>query len=346
MIIRGISVMKKTVRLLSILLAAMLMLSSCNFEISGGSYTGNDYLYVKGTAVKNEKTGLYEFASADIEVDYTDITGNLVPVDSDSLHDSEEDNVMFRCENTRFSFIRYVSTPKIGYEFDQWKVRKLSDVVNTEDEYSYEYRKAKEAISEAEKYLDESTGIGNFKIQNRYSPTLEMLDIDLLPYIYPEYNRAPVVIVPVNKADPGYHGNGTEKTPYTLDEFRILYGNCKEINAIVRVKDTLANNDLSKFFTELSHLSDYPGLEEVHVKLAKPTSTNADIGSLLDRFGYVDLENIRFNSINLTNETSTSWKFKNCHFDSLTVKTGNDVVLENCTYDNLWKIGNANVTVR
>lgn len=340
--------MKKTVRLLCILLAAMLMLSSCNFEISGGSYTGDDYLYVKGTAVKNEKTGSYEFASADIEVDYTDITGNLVPVDPRNLIYSVEDNVMFRCENTRFSFIRYVSKPRKGYKFAEWKVRSLSDVVDVEEDYTYEYRKAREAIEKAERYLDETTAKGSLRIQNRYSPTLEMLDVDLLPYIYPEYNRAPVVVALVEESNltGQYEGQGTYDKPYTLDEFRLNYGNSKEINLIVRVKDTLANNDLSKFFIELSRLSDYPRLEEINMKLAKSARTNADIGALLDRFDYVNLENIGFSSINLTDDSRTSWKFKNCHFDSITVKTGSKVVLEDSTYDNLRKIGNTNVIVR
>ena len=328
--------MKKTVRLLCILLAAMLMLPSCNINING-SYVEDDYLYVKGTAVKNKTTGLYEFASADIEIDNKNITNKLVPVESTELRDPMEENVLFKYQHNRFSFIRYESKPKAGYVFDEWKVKSLADVVEGLDDYSDEYKQAVKKIKKAEDYLNETTTVDKLTVPNRYNPTLEMLDVDILPYIYAEYNKAPVVVALVeeNKLTEKYEGNGTFEKPYTLDEFRLNYGNSKEINLIVRVKDTLANNDLSKFFNELSRLSDYPRLNEIHIKLAKRVITNADIGADLDRFKSVELENISLGNITLAEDSKTNWKFKNCHFDSLTVGTKIPVILENCKVDNL-----------
>ena len=72
--------MKRTLKLSSLLLIAMLLLSSCFIEIGGGSYNSDDYLYIKGTAARNSVTGAYEFASGKIEINYRDITRQLEPV--------------------------------------------------------------------------------------------------------------------------------------------------------------------------------------------------------------------------------------------------------------------------
>ena len=135
------------------------------------------------------------------------------------------------------------------------------------------------------------------------------------------------------------------KAPYSLEEFREINRDRQEINVLVRVKDTPINNDLSKFLIELNDKAYYPELEEVHIKLAIRDRTNADIGSLLDRFDYVELSDMEFGNINLT-QSYTEWKFINCHFDSLTVATDQPVTLEECSCDNLSKMGNADVTVR
>ena len=340
--------MKRILKLSSLLVAAMLLLASCFIDINGGSYQSDDYIYVKGTAARNKDTGLYDFASARIEVDYSDITDKLEPVDPKNLVDTIEDNVLFRCPNTRFSFISYESTPEPGYVFDEWKVRKLSELVDTEEDWTYEYRTAREGIEEAERYLSERKTDGKGTIENRYSPTLERLDVDLLPYIYPEYNRAPVYLSLVEEAklpEGVEHGkgDGSKDKPYSIDEFMTLNRDRQEINVIVKSTAT-PNTALSDFIANLD--TDFYNLREIHIQDVSEQKITDSLVSLKN-YDYVELKGIEFSGdMTLDSNSTTNWKFTDCTFNNMTVTTPNPVILHNCKFTYLHKYPDTDITLR
>ena len=342
--------MRKTKKLL-LLALSILLLASCGFDMGGGSYQAEDYIYIRGTARLDPETMLYGFDSARIFLSGRDITAELEPADPKALDGKGDivDNVIFMYPTGSYS-IGYESKSNDGYEFGEWKVRQITDLV-AEDDIRYEtysYRTALEGIEDARNFLD-TPSLSDSTLPNRYSENPDRFRHDILPYIYPEYNRAAVclALVEEGKLPEGYewNGNGSLKAPYSLEEFRESNRDRQEINVLVRVKDTPINNDLSKFFIELNNKAYYPELEEIHIKLANRDRTNADIGSLLDRFDYVELSDMEFGNINLT-ESKTEWKFINCHFDSLTVATDQPVTLEECSCDSFSKMGSTDVTVR
>ena len=331
--------MKKTVRLLCILLAAMLMLPSCNINING-SHVGNDYLYVKGTAVRNVKTGSYVFASAEIKMQFDDITKELEPIYPKLLKEDIEENIIFKYPVYRSYDFSYETVhdefheDNEKYEFDEWRTQPLDHYLD-DDMSTFEKGNVTEAWTNTQQYLDTTMLFKGCHVPRRYIDTLDDIPVYSLPFIMAEYNPKPVCLALVEEknlpTDFVWNGNGTKDNAYSLDQFRKIYGNAKEINVIVTATDKTGSYDLTDFLFELYDKNTYRNLDEIHINGNNMTTT-ADIGRLLSRFDYVDLENITFkNDIEILQNTETYWKLTNCKYNKLTCYDDTDIRLDGCT---------------
>lgn len=292
--------MKKSFSLvLTILLVTILLFASCE---NGRKLTSSTKtVRVIGTAVEKDKRSLSENITIDsvdkIIIEGKDITNELKPVKTNVK--AGDNNVEFRTKVVVSGETSFEASARKGYVFDSW------DILDLDEEYA------------SEAYLDR---IEDWLESNNleHSEKLENVPAEYIPYLVAEYDNGFYIDLDTLET---IVGEGTKDSPFSVDEF-INHAQTYNKDELTLVISGTNEVQFSKLINELNKMKN---LEEVKIKTTE--------GIFLSTLPTIISEEITFSGITFTDELvidnkDVEYEFKNCSFNSLTIKNANEISIE------------------